>query len=451
MSRAPRFNMDAEASVLGGLLLKPQVLIELPTLEVEDFYHHQHKVVFEAMRNLDAAQKPIDIVTVETEVKKRGKLDAIGGNAALLGELSLRVPTVDNIIAYTAIIQADAQIRRLAVTSTDIAAQCYDPAADAEELVTSAIAQLSMLGNTKVESGGGVGDLVKRRVREFEELWAAQARNEHVWLGAPTGIKALDREIGGYPFGDVAMIAARPGMGKTAAALAATAATVEAGFGVHVFAPEGGWRMYTDRLIALRARVPIKKLKSGQLSSDEASRISHAMMWYGRRNDMWHLDDRGGYTAVDIVRQVRKWRRKLKTRLVVVDYLQILKRRPGVSENDAIEEIVNVFGQVAPGDDIAWLLVSQLNRDVEKRPDKRPQMSDLRGSGALEQVARLIVFPYRGAYYYPEPREGIDYDGDHPPTIEQFQATVQLIVGKQNNGETGRVFANWNGSLVEMS
>lgn len=450
MARVPRHNIDAEASVLGGILLRNDVLVQLATLEIEDFYHLPHRIVFEAMRNLEAAGKPIDVVTVETEIVKAGRLAAIGGNAALLGELALRCPTVDNVLAYTAIIQADAQVRRLALTTSDLTEQCYDPSADAGELVSTAIAKLSTIDSSRGDTGAGVGDAVKRRMRELEEQWAATARGEDVWLGAPTGVKALDAEIGGYPFGDVSMLAARPGMGKTAAALAATAATVEAGFGAHVFAPEGGWRMYTDRLIAHRAKVALKKIRNGTLSGEEASRVSHAMMWYGRRNDMWRLDDHGGYTAVDIVRQVRKWRHKLKTRLVVVDYLQILKRRQGVSENDAIEEIVNVFGQAAPGDDIAWLLVSQLNRDVEKRPDKRPQMSDLRGSGALEQVARLIIFPYRGTEYYDEPREGIDYDGDVPPTIEQFQSTVQMIIGKQNNGEKGRVFATWDGPTIRV-
>ncbi len=459
MARTLRHNLDAEASVLGGIILRSDVLVELDTLEIDDFYHHQHKVVFEAIRNLEAKAQPIDVVTLENEIEKRGKSEAIGG-IAFLGELALRVPTTDNVIAYAKLVQEAAQVRRLTTTASEILEATYDTNADAGELLSEAHAKLSAIDDGKGPSGGSAGELVKRRIQELEQQWAAAARGEQVWLGAPTGVKALDKKIGGYPFGDVSMIAGRPGMGKTALAIGAAEATVEADFGVHVFAPEGGWRMYADRLISRRAKVAIEKLRNGNLQGDEASRISHAMMWYQRRAERWHIDDRGGLTAVDIVRAVRKMRRKLKTRLVIVDYLQILKRRDKASENEALEEIINVFGQAAPGDDIAWLLVSQLNRDVEKRNDKRPQMSDLRGSGALEQVPRLIVFPYRGAYYYDEPKRDIDYECStcahddrcfHAPSVESFMATAQVIVGKNNNGEPGRVFASWRGETTEIA
>jgi len=459
--RVLRHHLDAEASILGGVILRNEVLAELDTLEIDDFYHHQHKVVFEAMRNLEVAQQPIDVVTLEAEIGKKGKLGAVGG-IAFLGELALRVPTVDNVLAYADLVRKASQMRQLTLTTSELCEQTYEEDADPDELVSMAFASLSKIENRRVETAGPIGEVIKRRVRELEEQWAAKARGEVVWLGAPTGVKALDRKIGGYPFGDVAMIAGRPGMGKSALALAATEATVAAGFGVDVYSSEGGERMYADRLIARKAKVAIEKLKTGDLSPAESSRISHAMMWYGQRSHLWRLDDRGGLSAVDIVRSVRKHRRKLKTRLVVVDYLQILKRREGASENEALEEIINVFGQAAPGDDIAWLLVSQLNRDVEKRPDKRPQKSDLRGSGALEQVARLIVAPYRGSYYYDDPKRDVDYectcqrtcarDAYCPstPTAEQFESTAQVLVVKNNNGPEGRVFASWNGPTTEI-
>lgn len=453
-----RYSQEAEAAVLGGIILDQGRLAELDTLETDDFYHLPHRIVFEAMRNLETAQKPIDVVMLETEIAKRGKLEAIGGTG-FLGELALLVPTTDNVIAYAKIVQDAATVRKLAVASSEILGMTRQPDADPGELVSMAFAALTKIDTRRDTTAGPIGEVVKRRVRELEEQWAAKARGETVWLGAPTGVKALDKIIGGYPFGDVVIIAGRPAMGKSALALAATDASVEAGFGVDVFAPEGGYRMYADRLIARRADVALNKLRTGDLSPAESSRISSAMMWYGRRSHLWHLDDRGGLTAADIVRAVRKRRRQLKTRVVVVDYLQILKRRDGASENEALEEIINVFGQAAPGDDIAWVLVSQLNRDVEKRPDKRPQKSDLRGSGALEQVARMVVCPYRGAYYYDEPKRDIDYDcnvcsGDgrcvHAPDADAFQSMAQVIICKNNNGPEGRVFCTWNGPTVML-
>jgi replicative DNA helicase len=457
MTRTLRHHADAEASVLGGIILRNDVLSELDTLETEDFYLHQHKVVFEAMRNLETAQQPIDVVTLDAEIAKRGKSDSVGG-IAFLGELALRVPTVDNVIAYAGLVKKAAQVRKLTLAASEITERCYDTEADGDELLGEGIQLLSSIDSVRTDSGAPVGEFVKRRIRELEDQWERRARGEQIWSGSPTGVKSLDKRISGYPFGDVAIICGRPGMGKSALALAASEASADEGFGVHVFAPEGGWRMYADRLISRKSNVSIEKLRNGDITPNETGSVSHALMRYALR-PYWRLDDAGGLTATEIVRSVRKWKRKNKTRLVIVDYLQILKRRDGASENEAIEEIVNVFGQAAPNDDIAWVLVSQLNRDVEKRPDKRPMMADLRGSGALEQVARLVVSPYRGSYYYDEPKRDIDFECNecsserrcpHGPDVNTFQKQAQVLILKNNNGEPGRVFASWNGPTTEI-
>lgn len=455
--RVLRHNIEAEAAVLGGLILHNDALVELDTLEIDDFYHHPHKVVFEAMRNLEAAQQPIDVVTLEAEIAKKGKLDSIGG-IAFLGVLALKVPTVDNIVAYAGLVKKAAQVRRLTLAASEIVERCYDTAADGDELLGEGIQLLSSIDSVRIDSGAPVGDFVKRRIRELEEQWAAKARGEQIWTGAPTGVATLDKRIGGYPFGDVTIMCGRPGMGKSTLALSCAEACADAGFGVHVFAPEGGWRMYADRLISRKSNVPIERLRSGDVRANESGSISHALMRYSMR-PQWRLDDAGGLSATEIVRSVRKWRRRNKTRVVIVDYLNILRRTSGLSENEAMEEIVNTFGQAAPNDDIAWVLLAQLNREVEKRPDKRPQASDLRGSGALEQVARIVVSPYRGAHYYDEPKRDIDFDCDtcredircvHAPTQDEFQHTAQVLLLKNNNGPLGRVFANWDGPTTRI-
>lgn len=462
-TRVLRHNLDAEASVLGGIILRNDLLTELDTLETDDFYHHPHKVVFEAMRNLEAADKPIDVVTLENEVEKQGKLESLGG-VAFFGALALRVPTADNVREYAGIVQKLSRVRRLTLAASELTERSYEADADPEELLSMAHAVLSKLDDGRRDESEPIGAFVKRRIKELEKMWEAKARGEQVWMGAPTGVRGLDKRIGGgYPFGDVAIIAGRPAMGKSSLAMAAVDATTHTGFGAHVFSAEGGWRMYTDRCISRGAGISVDKLRSGELTTDDARGVSHAMMRYALRPN-WELEPTGGLTAAEIVRRVRKHKKRLKTRLVVVDYLNILKRAsPKMSENEALEDIVNTFAQAAPNDDIAWLLLCQLNREVEKRPDKRPTMSDLRGSGALEQAARVIVCPYRGSYYYDEPKRHIDYECppnalcssdsstcSHAPTPEQFAQMFQALIVKNNNGDTGRVFANWRAETTEV-
>lgn len=459
--RTLRHNADAECSVLGGVILRNDLLVELDRLETNDFYVPAHRVVWEAIRNLEAKQKPIDVVTLEHEIERAGKLEAIGG-IALLGELALKVPTAENVVHYAEIVQQLARVRALTMLAGDLLEKSFDADADADELIAMAVAAVGKLDSVRRDDTATVGDIVKHRVRELEKQWADRADGKTVWNGAPTGIANLDRRIGGYPFGDVTILAARPAMGKTAQAAAATEATSEAGFGVHVFASEGGRQMYADRAIARRAGISVEKLRAGELTRDQASAVTLAMMWYSYRPN-WKVDVVGGLTAHDIVRRVRKWAPKNKTRLVVVDYLNVLARDPRKSENEALEEIVNVFGQAAPNHDIAWLLLAQLNRKVEERVDKRPVMSDLRGSGALEQVARVVVSPFRGSYYYETPKQDIDYEcppsagcvgGEkcpHMPNAEQFAALAQILLLKNNNGMTGRVFANWIPETMVLS
>lgn len=459
--RTLRHNADCESSILGGILLRNEILHSLDTLRTDDFYDRKHQVVFEAMRNLEAAERPIDVVTVEAEIERAGKLDAIGG-VAFLGELALRVPTVDNVVHYAREVQQLARVRRLTIAGSELVERSYDPDANPEELLAMANALLSKLDDARPNESGSVGSFVKRRVRELEQQWEARARGEVIWSGAPTGVKALDKKIGGYPFGDVTIVAGRPGMGKTSFVMAGVDATTTAGFGAHVFSPEGGWRMYADRCLSRAAGISVEKLRSGDVEPGQTRDIGAAMMRYALRAN-WELDPTGGLSADEIVRRVRAKKKQLRTRMVVVDYLNILRRDPRLNENAALEEIVNTFGQAAPNDDIAWVLLCQLNRDVEKRPDKRPNASDLRGSGALEQVARLIIGCYRGSYYYADAKKGIDYEcppnavcaseGEscsHAPTQEQFEQTFQALLMKNNNGDTGRVFCSWRSETTEI-
>lgn len=463
MSQKPRtlpHNLDAEASVLGGIILRNEQLAELDTLEIDDFYHHQHKVVFEAMRNLEAANRPIDVVTLDAELQRLGKAEACGG-IAFLGELALRVPTPDNVIHYASIVQDLRRARDLIIAASEIVERGYDQDLDIDAYLSSAVAAVSRCDRGKPQRARRAGEMVKARIKELEERWAAKERGEQVHNGIPTGIATLDQATGGYPFGDLVILAARPGMGKTSALMACVDASTAAGFGAHVFSSEGGWRMLADRMIARAGKVPVSRLRAADLRPEDISGVNAAAFKYHHRPN-WLVDDTPGLTAQEIIRRVRKERRTNGTRVVVVDYIQILRRTRGLEENAALDEIATTFAQAAIDDDICYLVASQLNREVEKRADKQPIASDLRGSGALEERARLIVSPYRGAHYYSEPKEGIDYDCTCSassvrgltctcaPSEEDFKRLVKMLILKNSNAATGHVWATWEGQYTEM-
>lgn len=462
MARVLPHNIEAEASILGGVLLRNQVLADVPELEPADFYDHRHRVVFQAMRDLEVAARPIDVVTVEHEIGKTGKLEAVGG-VAFLGDLTLRVPIAENVVAYAAIVSELAQARAVAVAASEIVERCYEPDLDVREYLDDAEAKILKVSarRGRADDAAPIGALVRRRMRELDEIAGARARGETALTGVPTGIRSLDEAIGGWQRGVVNLVAGRPAMGKSAVALAAAEAVAEAGDGVHVFSLEDSWRAYADRNLARRSGVPAERIRQANLQRQDLAPLTAAIGAL-KRHDRWIFDDRGGLSAADILRAVRRHRERLRTRLVIVDYVQLVRRNPRLDENAALDEIVTAFAAAAKDCDgaIAWLVLSQLNRKVEERADKRPLLSDLRGSGALEERAKVAVALYRGAYYHAEPQKEIDYDCScagkaptsacpHRPSAEDFERQLQILLLKNNNGQTGRAFATWRGPTME--
>jgi replicative DNA helicase len=416
--------------------------------------------MFEAMRNLEARGKPIDVVLLEEEIAKRGKLEAIGG-IGFLGELALRVPTPENVLAYAAIVQSKRRARDIIITASEIAERGYAPDLDEDEYISGAMAAIAKCDSGRPSRARRAGEMVKARIKELEERAAAKERGEVIHNGIPTGIASLDAATGGYPFGDLVILAARPAMGKTAMAMSSVDAATEAGFGAHVFSAEGGWRMMADRMIARAGRVPVSRLRSADLRREDFAGVNKAAIKYHYRPN-WLIDDTPGLSAQEIIRRVRKERREIQTRLVVVDYIQILRRTRGLEENAALDEIATLFAQAAIDDDITYLVLSQFNRDVEKRADKVPTASDLRGSGALEERPRMIVSPYRGSVYRTDPVEGLDFDCSCAgvakgaactcmPTDDDFKKRVKVLLLKNSNAATGHTWATWNGEYTEMT
>lgn len=455
-------NLDAEASILGGVILRNSVLDRLDTLEPNDFYDHKHRAVFETMRNLQHRSQPIDVVTLEVALEKLGKLEAVGG-IEFLGKIALFVPTADNVDHYAKIVQDKSLIRQLAVAAGDLVERAYERDLEADEYFGEALAKIGSLDRAKPDEAKPIGDLVKKRVRELEDLVRDRDAGKTVMTGVPSGIISFDAKVGGYPLGDLTILCGRPAMGKTAMAMSAVDATTAAGYGAHVFAQEGGWRMQADRAIARSTGIGMSRLRNAELTALDAPALADAMLKYHHR-PKWLLDARASLSATDIIRCVRRHKDELGTKLVVVDYVQMLKwpKQFADDENAALAWIATEFARAANTDDICYLVLSQLNRKVEERNDKRPQMSDLRGSGGLEERPRMVVSPYRGSYYYPEPKIGIDYDCTCSagtvkgyackcsPTPDEFAKQAQVLIMKNNNGPSGSVIASWKAETAEL-
>lgn len=453
--RVPPHSLEAEASVLGGILLRNEALAELPELEPMDFYDHKHKVVFEAIRNLEARTLPIDVTTVEVQIA-RDKLEAIGG-VAFLGELTLRVPTLDNVRIYADMVREFHRARQVMLAAGEIAERGYEPDLDvAEYLAESERAILRVAHQDAAFKPRSMADIAKSRIKALDALHQRRAAGRIAPTGIPTGVEGVDRHLGGLPFKVVTVAAARPKMGKSSFGLSVADAASSAGYGVQVFTLEDGEEMYGDRGLARLSGVPAEKMRNGDLQRADLDPIIRAVAEL-RKRENWRVDERV-LSGAEICRELRRAKAQIPNfSLGIVDYLQIVRRNQRLNEDQALREILGELTACAKDLGIALLVLSQLNRDLEKRDDKRPTLSDLRGSGAIEEMARVIVFLYRGSVYYPAPKKDIDYDCNCPASFcrclvdpEKFQREVQLIIAANNQGQTGRVFARWSGPTMEI-
>lgn len=447
-----------EKSILGGVLIDPQVLTLLPALETGDFANLKCRAVWAAIRNLETASRPIDTTTIAGELEREDRFDAIGGYA-FLGELALIVPVAARVVEYAASLRDLALISRVKSTLRIIAEESRQARSGAD-LLSVCWAELSKLTSDVPDATRSIGDLVKARVRDLERIAEERAKGGSAMTGFPTGVAALDEKIGGWQPGIAQIVAARPAMGKSSLALATADAASKAGYGVHAFSLEDSWHAIADRTIARDSRVAATKLRAAELTRDDMRSVGATINMMARRQG-WLVDERSGITADEIVRSVRRHAKTNRTRVVIVDYVQIVRARPSKREKDenaVLSEVIDTLADAAAQDHMAYVVLSQLNRDVEKRQDRRPMMSDLRGSGALEQRVKIAVGLYRGAYYGPTPIKGIDYDCncargaycDHIPTPDEFERTIQLVVMKNNNGPTGVVRARWDGPTTRM-
>lgn len=278
-----------------------------------------------------------------------------------------------------------------------------------------------------------VGDLVRQRFLEMSAIAIAKERGEHLTPGIPTGLDQLDKMLGGIQRGIVTVAAARPGMGKSAFAMAVVDGASRAGYACHVFSLEDTRDAYADRVIARATRVPVESLRSCNINAGERQNIdAHASEVCKRKG--WVVDDRSGITAEEIVRSVRGEIRRSATQLVVVDYLQLVKPSTRDARHEQLGHIMQIFANAAKQDKVGYLVLSQVNRGCESRDDKRPQLSDLKASGDIEEKAKAVLMLYRHSVY----SEKSDDD------------RIEILIRKNNHGSTGFVEAGWDAKTIRV-
>jgi replicative DNA helicase len=425
--RVPPHSIEAESSVLGGLLLDNSAWDRVGDLLAEgDFYRYEHKQIYTAMATLINGSRPADVITVFEHLQNMGKAEEIGG-LAYLNSLAQYVPSAGNIRRYAEIVRERGILRKLVAASDEIASNAFNPQG-------KPVAQILDESEQKIFNIGEEGSRMKRGFQSMDTLVVdlldrvqEMADNPNDITGVPTGFYDLDRMTAGLQAGDMVVLAARPSMGKTAFAInIAEHVALNEGLPVAVFSMEMGASQLAVRIVGSIGRIDQSHLRTGKLTDEEWPRLTEAIEKL--RTISLHIDESAGLTASELRANARRLARQCgKLGLIVVDYLQLMSGSSGDNENRATElgEISRGLKMLAKELGCPVIALSQLNRSVEQRPDKRPMMSDLRESGAIEQDADIIMFIYRDDYYT---KEACKEPG-----------VAEIIIAKQRNGPTGTV------------
>lgn len=427
--KLPPHSIEAEQSVIGGLLLENEALDKIADiLRAEDFYQFDHKTIFQHIAKLIERNRPADIVTVAESLESTAELSTIGG-IAYLASLAQNTPTAANIRRYAEIVRERAIMRKLVTVGSGIAESAYSPnGRDAQQLLDEAEAKIFKIAEGGQRSSQGFQDIKELLPQVAERIDMLFSRdNQSDVTGIPTGFSDLDSMTSGFQGGDLIIVAGRPSMGKTAFSLnIAENVALDTGLPVAVFSMEMASTQLAMRMIGSVGRLDQHRMRTGRLEDEDWEKLTTAL---GKLNEApIFIDEGAGLSSFDVRARARRLHRQCgKLGLIVIDYLQLMSAPAGKQgENRATEisEISRSLKALAKELDCPVVALSQLNRSVEQRPDKRPVMSDLRESGAIEQDADLILFIYRDEVYNPDSED---------------KGTAEIIVGKQRNGPIGRV------------
>ena len=406
---------------MGSIFLEPSVILKVvEILSPEDFYREAHAEIYRAMLSLFEHNEPIDLITVHDELVSRGTLEEVGG-ATYLAELAGLLPTSAHAVHYAQIVKEKALLRRLIRVATEVAARAYEAAEPVEDLLEAAEKAIFELRSYSEREGfKSLKELIKEAIRQLERL---HQRPELI-TGVPTGFTEFDHLTAGLQPGDLIIVAGRPSMGKTSFALnIACYAAAEAGIPVGIFSLEMSREQLAARMLCAEARVNLQNFRCGRISESDWQRLTFSANKLSRAPIF--VDDTPALSILDLRAKARRLMSEHGLGLIIIDYLQLLQSRERRERREQeISDISSSLKAMAKEFNVPVLALSQLNRRVEERPDRRPQLADLRESGAIEQDADLIVFIYRDEVYNKNsPHKGI----------------AELIIGKQRNGPTGVV------------
>lgn len=445
--RLPPQDLDAEAAVLSAMLLSADAFDEVQDiLQPTHFYADANRFIYEAVLELGRSNQPIDWVSVASWLRQRGRLEQIGGTP-YLAQLTDSTPAVAHVASHALTVRETARLRQLIATCQKFAAEGYGDCDDVQDFIDRA--EQSIFDISRVTRGNSVMPIRDALHKAFELLSEAAKRGEAI-TGMPSGFTDLDKRCAGLHPGDLYIVAGRPGMGKTsfvlnlAVKVAQPRITTDGmggeeerlGYGVAFFSLEMPKEQLASRMLASEARVDVSKIRSGQIMAEDWNRLTDAAATLGR-TPIW-LDDTPAISLMDLRSKIRRLKAEVarnrgdgaraeKLGVVIIDYLQLMSgRKDAGSREQEISEISRGLKQLAKEMQVAVIALSQLNRSVETRDktNKRPMLSDLRESGAIEQDADTIMFIYRDEYYFQ----------DSPD-----QGKAEVIIAKQRNGPTGTV------------
>ena len=427
--KVPPHSIEAEQSLLGALLLDNQAFDRVADLVTgEDFYRDDHRRLWRHIARLIEASRPADVVTVSESVEASEDKDKTGG-PAYLGALAQNTPSALNIRRYAELVRERAVQRRLAQVATGIAEEALNPGGkEVGQLLDEAESKIFQIAESGARRDQGLLEIKPVLAKVFERIDHLYHReNPSDVTGVPTGYTKIDQMTSGLQSGDLVIIAARPSMGKTALALnIAEHVAVDNGLPVAIFSMEMSSTQLAMRMLGSIARVDQHKMRTGRLNDKEWGDLSDAMAKL--HETPLFIDEGGALTALEVRARARRLKRQYsKLGLIVIDYLQLMAASSqGENRATEISEISRSLKAMAKELDVPVVALSQLNRAVDQRPDRRPVMSDLRESGAIEQDADVIMFIYREVVYKP----------DLP---EDQRGFAEVIIGKQRNGPIGTI------------
>ena len=431
--KIPPYNIEAEQSVLGSMLLsKDAIYVAEERLKPDDFYKDSHRQIFEVMINLNEDREPVDLITVSEVLRSNKILEQVGG-VIYLTTLTETVPTAANIAHYCKIVEEKAMLRRLINTTSSILSLAYDPQNEVEELLDVAEQKIfEIVQKQKVENFHHIKDVLFSTFERIEELY----NSDGAITGVPTGFPDLDEKTSGFQPSDLILIAARPSMGKTAFALnIAQNAAIRHKIPVAIFSLEMSKEQLVQRMLCAESQVDSHRLRTGRLDEQDWPRLAQAM---GPLSEApIFIDDTPGISTLEVRAKARRLKAERGLGLIVIDYLQLMSGRSN-SENrqQEISEISRSLKALARELSVPVVALSQLSRAPEMRADHRPILSDLRESGSQEQDSDLVAFLYRDDYYHPD---------------SEKKNIAEIIIAKQRNGPTGTIELAWLGKFTKFA